>query len=81
MNLDEFDNCDYVHKINDVGQTDLVVIQLNIRGYGSKRSQLIDLIDTSVHNRTPDVLMLSETWLTPFSPKIVILGYEIFQQD
>ena len=81
VNLDEFDNCDYVHKITDVCQTDLVVIQLNIRGLGSKRSQLIDLIDTSVHSRNPDVLMLSETWLTPFLPKLVIPGYEIFHQD
>ena len=81
VNLDEFDNCDYVHKITDVCQTDLVVIQLNIRGIGSKRSQLIDLIDTSVQSRHPDVLMLSETWLTPFSPKLVIPGYELFHQD
>ena len=81
VNLDEFDNCDYVHKITDVCQTDLVVIQLNIRGFGSKRSQLIDLIDTSVHSRNPDVLMLSETWLMPFSPKLLIPGYEIFHQD
>ena len=81
VNLDEFDNCDYVHKITDVCQTDLVVIQLNIRGIGSKRSQLIDLIDTSVQSRHRDVLMLSETWLTPFSPKLVIPGYELFHQD
>ena len=81
VNLDEFDNCDYVHKINDVGQTDLVVLQLNIRGIGSKRTDLIDLIDTSVHGKQPDVLLLSETWLTPYSPKIFIPGYELFHQD
>ena len=28
--LDEFDNCDYVHEITDVDQTDLVVLQLNV---------------------------------------------------
>ena len=28
--LDEFDNYDYVHKVADVGPTDLVVMQLNI---------------------------------------------------
>ena len=28
--LDEFDNCDYVHKVVDVGSTNLVVMQLNI---------------------------------------------------
>ena len=80
-NLDEFDTCDYVHKITDVGPSDLVVIQLNIRGIGSKRSQLIDLIDTSVQNKHPDILLLSETWLTPFSPKLVVPGYELYHQD
>ena len=34
--LEEFDTCDYVHKIIDVVPSDLVVIQLNIRGIGSK---------------------------------------------
>ena len=81
VNLDEFNNCDYVHKITDVGQTDLVVLQLNIRGIGSKRTDLIDLIDTSVQGRQPDVLLLSETWLTPYSPQIFIPGYELFHQD
>ena len=46
--LDEFDNCDYVHRVTDVRYTDLVVMQLNIRGIGLKKSQLIDLIDNSV---------------------------------
>ena len=79
--LEEFDTCDYVHKITDVVPSDLVVIQLNIRGIGSKRSQLLDLIDNSVHRKQPDVLLLSETWLTPFSPKLVVPGYELYHQD
>ena len=81
VNLDEFDNCDYVHKVTDVGRTDLVVLQLNIRGIGSKTTDLIDLIDTSVQERQPDVLLLSETWPIPYSPKILIPGYELFHQD
>ena len=79
--LDEFDNCDYVHKILDADCNDSVVMQLNIRGIGSKRSQLIDLIDCSIQNRTPDILLLSETWLTPFSPMITIPGYDFYRQD
>ena len=79
--LEEFDTCDYVHKITDVVPSDLVVIQLNIRGIGSKRSQLLDLIDNSVQRKQPDVLLLSETWLTPFSPKLVVPGYELYHQD
>ena len=64
-----------------VSKTDLVVLQLNIRGISSKKTELLDLIDTSVQGRQPDVLLLSETWLTPYSPKILIPGYELFHQD
>ena len=79
--LDEFDNCDYVHKITDVNCNDLVIMQLNIWGIGSKKSQLSDLIDSSVLNKNPDVLLLSETWLTPFSPTITLPGYDLHRQD
>ena len=34
VNFDESDNCDYVHKVTDVSPSDLVVMQLNIRGIG-----------------------------------------------
>ena len=81
VSLEEFDTCDYVHKITDVIPSDLVAIQLNIRGIGSKRSQLLDLIKNSVQRKQPDVLLLSETWLTPFSPKLVVPGYELYHQD
>ena len=79
--LDEFDNCDYVHKVVDVGPTDLVVMQFNIRGIGSKQGRLSDLIDSSVQNKCPDIVLISETWLTPFSPKITVPGYDLYQQD
>ena len=79
--LDDFDNCDYVYSVSDVMRTDLVVMQLNIRGIGSKRSQLIDLIDNSVHNKQVDVVLISETWLTEFSPVIDIPGFNIHRQD
>ena len=50
-------------------------IILNIRGISSKRSQLIDLIDNTAQEKSPDVVLLSETWLTPFSPDFSILGF------
>ena len=78
--LDEFDNCDYVYSVSDVMRTNLVVMQLNIRGIGSKRSQLIDLIDNSVHNKQVDMVLISETWLIEFSPAIDIPGYDIHRQ-
>ena len=79
--LDEFDNCDYVNNVTDVQRNDLVVMQLNVRGIGLKKSQLIDLVDNSVHNKQPDVLLISETWLTPFSPRLDIPSYELYRQD
>ena len=81
VSLEEFDTCDNVHQITDVVPSDLVVIQLNIRGIGSKRSQLFDLINNSVQQTHPDVLLLSETWLSPFSPKLVVPGYELYHKD
>ena len=45
VTLDEFDNFDYVTHVSDVSKNDLIVIQLNIRGIGSKRSQLMNLIN------------------------------------
>ena len=61
VSLDEFDNCDYVTHVSEVSKNDLIVIQLNIHGIGSKRSQLMNLINTAMHNREPDLILLSET--------------------
>ena len=81
VSLDEFDNCDYVTRITDVTNNDLVVIQLNIRGISSKRTQLMHLIDNAVQDREPDLILLSETWLTPFSPLFSIPGYDFHHLD
>ena len=72
--LDEFNNCDYVYSVSDAKHTDLVVMQLNVRGIGSKRSQLIDLVDNSVHNKWVDIALISETSLTEFSLRLTSLG-------
>ena len=79
--LEEFDNCDYVNAITGVDQSDLVVLQLNVRGINSKQSQLKDIIDTSIHDNHPDLLLLSETWLTTNSPDPIIPGYTIYRGD
>ena len=81
VSLDEFDNCDYVTRVSEVSKNDLIVIQLNIRGIGSKHSQLMNLINTTVHDREPDLILLSETWLTTFSPAFSIPGYELYHLD
>ena len=81
VDLAEFDNCDYVDKVTNVTDNDLTVMQLNIRGIGSKKTQLLDLIDNSIDSKELDVILLSETWLTPFSPNLSIPGYTLHRQD
>ena len=80
IGLEEYDNCDYMYSLNDVCKNDLVVIQLNIRGISSKRSQLIDLIDSTVKEKCPNIVLLSETWLTPFSPEFSIPGFMFYHR-
>ena len=79
--LDEFDNCDYVTCVTDIANNDLVVIQLNIQGLSSKHTQLLDLINNTVQDKDPDLILLSETWLTPYSPTLKIPGYDFHHLD
>ena len=79
--LDEFDNCDYVTEITDANNNDLVVIQLNIRGLSSKRNQLLDLINNAIQSKDPDLILLSETWLSPYSPNFEVPGYDFYHLD
>ena len=70
------DDCDYVYQVKNIDNEDLTIIQINIRGMLSKRSLLLNLIETSVENSTPDIVVISETWLTPNSPMISVPGYK-----
>ena len=54
---------------------DLVVLQLNIRGVLSKTTLLTHLLNSCIEGRHPDIVLLSETWLTPNSPPVNIGGY------
>ena len=74
--LDQFDNCDYVEHIPSKTTGDLTTIQLNVRGVGSKISELKSLIDHSMENNVPEIVLLSETWLTPLSPLLDIPGFD-----
>ena len=60
------DNCDYVSVNNQlmIEDTDLAILQLNIRGLSSKIEKLKKLLDESFKNKRPDILILCETWLT-----------------
>ena len=79
--LDEgLDSCDYVEMNNLITteKGDLTVIQLNVRGITSKQMKVKELIDTSIKSNTPDIVLLCETWLNPFSPGLTIAGYDTY---
>ena len=79
VELEEFDTCDYIYKVINKRESDLSVLQLNVRGVLSKKHLLIDLLGNVLPNKKPDLVLLSETWLTPFSPVFEIPGYTFFQ--
>ena len=64
------DNCDYI-ELDDlsgvsIGNTDISIIQYNIRGILSKNSDFSNFMNTS-NRRKFDRCTLSETWLTKTS--------------
>ena len=71
------DNCDYVSVDNQmlIENTDLAVLQLNIRGLINKLDKLNNLLNKSFSNKRPDILILCETWLSKSSPNVSIPGY------
>ena len=77
------DSCDYV-EMNSLIATekgDLMIIQLNVRGITSNQTKVKELIDTSIKSNTPDIILLCETWLNPFSLGLTIAGYDTYQND
>ena len=79
--MGQFDTCDYVYSLKGVGADDLVVLQLNIRGLTSKISALTNFLNSCVEERPPDVVLLSETWLTADSPQVRIPGFDFVHHD
>ena len=78
--LSNEDKCDYVQpeETIKVNESDLVILQLNIRGLSSKLSEFKQLLENLADRKKPDVILLSETWLNKSSPKISLPGYNIF---
>ena len=78
----EIDVCDYLdvdEKIS-VSDSDLVILQLNIRGLYSKVYKLKELLTDSFMGKNPDIILLCETWQSKNSPLPVIEGYQIVQR-
>ena len=77
---DDFDSCDYIENLNGPFTDDLIIVQLNIRGIGSKISKLKYFLNHSFLNCEPDIIVISETWLTEQSPIVDIPGYVFIHQ-
>ena len=78
--LSNEDKCEYVQpeETIKVNESDLVVLQLNIRGLSSILSDFKQLLENLADKKKPDVILLSETWLNKNSPKSSLPGYNIF---
>ena len=81
--IDLPNNCDYVECNNSIviNDDDLWFLELNVRGLYSKMSVLLHLIDSVSSERSPDVLLLCETWLTKHTPTFNVPGYKICRTD
>ena len=77
------DSCNYVEMNNLITteKGDLTIIQLNVRGITSKQTKVKELIDTSIKSNTPDIILLCETWLNPFSLGLNTAGYDTYRND
>ena len=79
---DTNDSCDYIELNREIytDPEDLIVLNLNIRGLYSKLGKLTQLID-NVTMRQADVITLSETWLSKYTPHFNIAGYKMYRKD
>ena len=77
IDSDCYDRCDYV-QTHTLKPTDLSIVQLNVHGILSKTSKILNLLN-NIHEA--DIILLCETWLTPFSPTISVPGYDFHHID
>ena len=79
---DTNDSCDYIelNKEISVDPEDLIVINLNNRGLYLKLGKLNYIINNAT-NRHADVVTLSETWLSKYTPQFSIPGYKLYRKD
>ena len=79
---DTNDSCDYIelNREIDTDPEDLIILNLNVRGLYSKLGKLTQLID-NVTKRQADVITLSETWLSKYTPHFNIAGYKLYRKD
>ena len=76
------DVCDYLdidEKIS-VCDSELAILQLNIRGLYNKVGKLKELLTDSFNGKNPDIILLCETWQSKNSPIPIIEGYQVVQK-
>ena len=80
---EELDKCDYIEYGNaiKVSDSDLVVLQLNIRGLYSKLMQLKSLINDATDGKKPDIMLICETWQNKHGPTPILEGYELVSKS
>ena len=80
---EELDKCDYIDYGNaiKVSDSDLVVLQLNIRGLYSKLTQLKSLINDATKGKKPDIMLICETWQNKNGPTPILEGYEFVSKS
>ena len=71
--------CEYLELNNSwpIESNNLLLMQLNVRGLSSKVDHITRIIDSNPCNKPPEVILLCETWLNEYSPKINIPGYRL----
>ena len=80
---EELDKCDYIDYGNaiEVSSSDLVILQLNIRGLYSKLTRLKSLINDVTNGKKPDIMLICETWQNKNGPTPVLEGYEFVSKS
>ena len=74
------DPCDYMDVDNrlEIGDCDLAVLHLNIRGLVGKSNLFKKLLNENFGDHSPDVLLICETWMSKNSPSITFQGYNMY---
>ena len=78
--VEEYDNCDYVEHVN-IDPKDVTIVQLNVRGVASKQTKIIHLLENCVKGSNVDMILLCETWLSPFSLTVSLPSYDFYHID
>ena len=80
------DTCDYFDMTSEdiwySSPSDLIAIQLNIRGLINKQNDLTNLINQIAGKEKVDLIMLQETWITQSNSHLInIPGYHHYFQS